>query len=533
MPTREIAAALLVAILATGCAWPGETIDTADAPNAATSDVALNQGLADKKVLITYQGMGTAVSLAVGVTFAAYESYEEVRQNKVVLSASSGGAVMAAWLSCHGLNKESIRKARQLILEFPAEFVNEKPKEKSFRIGAYQAARLPWLAPEADNDKIVEVVNNLFNCVPRLPLVIVASNVENVEMRDWRRYVRKPRKLNLEGLSQDEAFEKIYPPYPRVRRGEIMQPGQLKGQVLPRAGTRRVNHLTGTVFDAEGTIGKMCTYFATPALFDYLSALPAEERICDVRRIETSRELRHAVMASVSEPTYYHPWPEQFMDGPQGADIAAIDNANESLGATRALIQRGQLIRAWPTDRTGVPTGDADEVGRAYNGGVLISSVTRDILRGELRRLTSIGTGRAPYDTVRAFAMRTWFNVDINAINYLEQMNLDIQVPVPDKIANRTRSEEFAKQQLEYAEELASGYQEATKCFKAEDTEGAKPCLPPKPEEMPRSDPFGAQRVREGKQAMGEDTWNVVLPDRPVRRPFALKRQRLPEPFKP
>ncbi len=58
---------------------------------------------------------------------------------------------------------------------------------------------------------------------------------------------------------------------------------------------------------ADRRIGKAVTFFVERSLFDLLPAIPPEQRTADLRLMTTAEDVALAILASVSEPTYFDP----------------------------------------------------------------------------------------------------------------------------------------------------------------------------------------------------------------------------------
>src|SRR5205823_3681409 len=72
-------------------------------------------------------------------------------------------------------------------------------------------------------------------------------------------------------------------------------------------------------------IGKAVTYFVDQSMYDLLSRIPAEERNGDLRLVKTPADLALAILASVSEPSYFDPVtetnPSKLLVGTEPGDL--------------------------------------------------------------------------------------------------------------------------------------------------------------------------------------------------------------------
>jgi hypothetical protein len=57
-------------------------------------------------------------------------------------------------------------------------------------------------------------------------------------------------------------------------------------------------------------IGKACTYFVSPDLYELLSEQPWKELQCDLRLVESYHDLVHAIRGPIAEPTFFAPTAE-------------------------------------------------------------------------------------------------------------------------------------------------------------------------------------------------------------------------------
>jgi hypothetical protein len=176
-----------------------------------------------------------------------------------IFSGSSSGAVLTAFFACNGLSPASIQKAEQMLPAFNPKVVGEDDPTKIVKV-------LTGLDPAKDVrvlDNVLALATSNGTCVPAHPFAIVASN--------------------------DEILRDTVP-----------------GTMRP-ALTKSLNFATMDVIDnaTQRILGKGCTYFTNASGAAYLTKVPAERRLCDIRLVETGQDLLLAVRASVAEPTYF------------------------------------------------------------------------------------------------------------------------------------------------------------------------------------------------------------------------------------
>jgi hypothetical protein len=212
-------------------------------------------------ILVAFEMKGGFLSFDVGVLEQLYPRLAPEKIGTTIFTGSSSGSVLTAYFACNGLNPESIRVARTLITAFTPEMLGETDTTKIVRI-------LTGLNVDKDIrqlDSFLLGITKNGTCLPTTPFAIISSN--------------------------DEILSDTKP-----------------GTFHP-ANTKRLNFDTLDVFEiASGLrLGKACTYFTNTAGAQYLSRVPAQRRLCDIRLVTTPADLLMAIRASVAEPTYYAP----------------------------------------------------------------------------------------------------------------------------------------------------------------------------------------------------------------------------------
>ena len=122
--------------------------------------------LADKKLLLSFQGKGSSLAWDAGVVKRAYEVASALAENQVIVTGNSSGSVLAVYFSCFGFTQTSVdyaayriqhadtrairgnenaaKKAGNLLLNKPTEISPENLKEYvAFALGVsdWQSAR--------------------------------------------------------------------------------------------------------------------------------------------------------------------------------------------------------------------------------------------------------------------------------------------------------------------------------------------------------------------------------------------------------
>ncbi len=368
----------------------------------------------DPKLVYAFQGKGTTLTWDIGVAKASYEKISMLRAESnahgmaagdVVVTGNSSGALMAAWFSCRGFTGEAIQGAQGIVSGFPSELVKEDIAQK-FRevLGAITDGK-EFGSPLNSISPLVDAVTLNGSCVPKIPTVIVASNQDINDNRRW-----------LAGNSDRSA----------------------SFDISDFSYSQRMSVLS---FETQ-KVGKICTYFADPVMFRYLTEnLTQEERLCDVRVMETAEDMKLAVLASIAEPTYFVP----------------IEDPSES-----------KLVR--------FETPGVVKTRRIYNGGFAMPGVVQDVKR-LFPAARALGTGRWDYSTEEVTIMHSWYDVNLNSLQENSRWWLDLESFPTDaqksKLLARPANLDGAALAARYREEIELGYQRGVSCLQR-----GKGCLP-------------------------------------------------------
>lgn len=301
-------------------------------------------------MLIAFQGKGTSIGWDLGVAEALLDSTDErVDQNQMVFSGNSSGSISAALFSCQGITKESIARSKLLLSKFPVDAVGSNNREKALEM----IRDIPSEKPHSNLEPLIQEVTDNGRCQPRFPALIIAANLEVVDQRTNR----------------------------CILRGRTA--------MFRSAGTKTIDYGTFTVSECGSPIGKACTYFVDRTLFEKLSKIPANERLCDIRLMENAADLRLAILASVSEPTYFPP----------------IADPNPS------KIRSGFPIRG----------------NRIYNGGFPLFAAGQDLKR-VYPGAQMYGTGHVKFPKVVNRIVSARYLIDLHHILYLSDRTLDLSL---------------------------------------------------------------------------------------------------------
>lgn len=350
---------------------------------------------------LAFAGKGTQMAWDVGVMRAAYEALPAMREGRVIVSGSSSGAVLAAAMGCRGFNEDSLAVIEAGFRRFDRTIVNETPAKNAMVL-----LGLPTEAPHSSLDALLNDILDGENCVPKIPMLIPAGNYEVLNTRS-----NKP----LLGL-KDRTF----------------------------------NIADFTVTKDGRNLGKVCTYFVDHQMKAILQAVPREELLCDLRLIETNKEMRMAILASVSEPSYFEPF---------------VDPAPE------------KIIRS----------GDASLpklTKRSYWGGASMDVPVQDIKRA-LPKIYTMSTGRAPFLQMVDKLMSQMSLVELTPLADRAKWFLDLEATMTAEM-----SLYLSQPQFDFPEQIAKGYEVAKACFQTDK------CLPeitiePENHAIPANHPSG------------------------------------------
>jgi len=320
---------------------------------------------AQARLLFIGQGKGSGLGWEVGLLKALEQKVPAFDRGQIIFAADSGPSVLGAFFACKGFSASSLAEAETLLKRFDPKLVNDNPAAKLItafkKIGlAHLFGRtLSWaeletslvtLGPESMNDVLDWITEN-GTCVPRLPLLIATANQDILDNRNQK-------------IDVDE---------------------------------KQLDYDNDSVYDAdEKYLGKACTYFATPDVMEALARVPWQERLCDLRPIRNAQDLRLAVLASVSEPTYL----------------------------PRVAEPHPELI---------VSDGIHPVTSRWYNGGFVIPGAVQD-LRRLFPSLPTIGSGRPEYSSMEKAVVRGLYAVHLEPALQHAKWWLDVIIqPSPDE----------------------------------------------------------------------------------------------------
>lgn len=292
-------------------------------------------------LLFSFAGKGTQLAWDIGAMWATVE-HLSVPEKQVILAGNSSGSILASYFACHSLKSASIARARDLILGFDRFLVNENK-------GKFSAAVFNT-DPSYPHSNITPFLDKiLVECdepTSWRPLAIVAANNDVLEMR-----------RNQPGF---RGFDKVFD----YRTNNVSMPGLF--------------------------VGKACTYFVNPAMFEIMNQVPYAERLCDIRMMTTLLDVKTAMLASVSEPTYFPP---------------VVEMEPEKIVDVRGMAPR----QRW------------------YNGGFIMNILAQDIKR-PLPFLRVLGTGRSDLSSFSVRYVQKRYLADMELLTQIGKWWLDLEL---------------------------------------------------------------------------------------------------------
>jgi hypothetical protein len=170
-------------------------------------------------------------------------------------------------------------------------------------------------------------------------------------------------------------------------------------------------------------IGKAVTFFVDQSLYDVLRQIPAHERVADLRLVTTPADLALAIMASVSEPTYFDPVPD-----PEPGKVLALDRPGD-LGNIRQ---------------------------RIYYGGYIMHMPAQDVRR-MLPGIRVMGTGFRHFSSLPRRMMREWLLADVEPIAELSEWWADLEtLPTIEFERHMAAKDLPAEQEFEFGRRIAA-----------------------------------------------------------------------------
>lgn len=333
---------------------------------------------------IIFEGKGTRLGWDLGVMQAAMEKYPEIASADTIMSGNSSGAIFASFFACHGVSTESLKRAKLLLRNFDRSVVNDSENMKKF------LQILMGKNPEYPHSNMNPVINEIIDhgkCVPKQPMIIAALNAEILDNR-------LPRP---------------------VRPGNKMFQGRDQ---------KHIKYDNYSVYLGRRYLGRACTYFVDPVMHERLSQMSNQERLCDLRLVENAEDMRVAILASISEPTYF------------------------------------PLVKERTPEKLQVTEGELRK-SRYYGGGLVMPAVTQDVRR-VFPESYLLGTGRNYPHPLMIKVAQAIYLIDVDRSMRLGKWWHDMEVVPPESVWKQMALGKYTNSQ-----ELGLGYRYGQHCLKS------------------------------------------------------------------
>ncbi len=369
------------------------SLAVAQPTNSASFDPAIRSRLEKKQLMFCFQGKGSCLPYDIGVLRTLYDQVSAVRENKIIVTGNSSGSILAAYFSNYGFSDANMQYAENRLKNGGIEVIRkmEKSTTKAIKLARGQATELPHaelkefiaFALGVEDWKSASTLDEIVarsTAQPRFPVVIVACNREILDNRAPGSLLGSRNYKDFDPANFSVSWK------PEIHAFFQAHPDQF-AQEFPDL------KLGPTPF-----IGKACTFFVDRSMFELLKQVPAEERIADLRLMETPADMALAIQASASEPTYFNPMPE--------SDLSKI-------------LSDTQL-------------GDLQNVKkRSYCGGFLVSQPAQDVKR-MFPSMHVVGSGWMHNPTTARKLLSSWYLADAEDVAHLTDWWADMQInPTP------------------------------------------------------------------------------------------------------
>lgn len=370
----------------------------------------LRSRFSEMELMLVFQGKGSCLPYDAGVLHETYRRFDALRNNRVIVAGNSSGSIPAAFFCCYGFtdgnvqhaterlklgNRDAVRNMEDVSNKFSKVAQGRSTEISHLELREYIAFALGVKQWE-DTTSIEEIVRRS-NAKPRFPCLIVAANKEVLENKHPEGQITSANLKELDTSNMDVSWRKEVYDYYSSHPNRFTQ----DHPHLKLGPTRR--------------IGKAVTFFVDPSMYALLSQIPDNERTADLRLMTTAEDVATAILASVSEPSYF---PEVIEAYPE----KILPNTENPLPET---VQR-----------------------RSYIGGYITSMPAQDVRR-MLPGIRVLGTGWRHNPLVARLLLKNWLLADCEEIAFLSEYWSDLEVN-PDyefeshiEVRDLTGSEEF------------------------------------------------------------------------------------------
>lgn len=301
-------------------------------------------------LVLSFDGKGIALGWDVGVARALHSRLRREAVSDLIFVGTSSGSILATFFACHGFDDNGMALVLEAARRFPKDVLDETISKKGLQL-------FLGIPPETTYDAvnpILDFVTNYSTCLPTVPVLYAAANLDVIDARVTVPFAGR----------RDRSFDRGH--YTVLENGKVR--------------------------------GKACTYFVNEAMLAIVSRIPAEERLCDLRILRNGAEVRQAIHASISEPTYYPPVPE-----PDASLVTSL----------------------YPVPHD-----------RKYIGGFVLNTAVQDVKRA-LPGAWVFATGRPFGSRLQNRILYSWFTVPVNETLLDQHWWVDMQIPIPKVTWNR------------------------------------------------------------------------------------------------
>jgi hypothetical protein len=377
--------------------------------------------LADMQLMFCFQGKGSCLPYDAGVLEEAFARMPAFAQQRAIVAGNSSGSITAAYFGCHGFSEATVRQAVAGLLGGDREAVRnmENPYGKLAKMARGQRTEIAHdvlreyiafaLGVESwrDATSIDEIVRRS-TARPRHPLLIVAANkevLEDLHPQDSRA---------AGGLKEFDPATMMVSWRPEVfayyqRRPEQFAKDHPRLQLGP-----------------DRTIGRAVTFFVDPSLYELLRRIPPDQRMADLRLMTDAQDVATAILASVSEPTYFDP-----IDDPRPEKILAGDRPGTLVASRR----------------------------RTYCGGYLVAMPAQDVRR-MLPGIRVLGAGWRHNPLMARQLLKNWLLADVEEVAQQTEWWADMEINPDEEFQSHMVFRDLSAQQ-----EFDFGRKRARECF--------------------------------------------------------------------
>lgn len=418
------------------------------------------EALFKKRLLFNIQGKGSSLAYDAGVFSEVFKTIPAVSKGEVILSANSGGSIVAAYFACHGISADSVARLKSILVDGTPRIKSSVEELRSTvelpiaKLDMVAAGKIPYI-DVSNLDAYIESALNIDNisqlkqspCKFEVPFVIVAGNYEVVhnispsfdfeKMQRAQGGARDPKPgITISGRDEKIFSRKDFSVSWKKNAFEAVT--QLFTQSFPTFSKERPDIAVGKT----PYIGRACTYFASKEMFEVLAEIPFEQRLCDLRLTDDPESLALAIRASAAEPTYFYP----------------IEDPTPS----KLLVGKG-------------PLGDLGlSKKRSYWGGFVMPMVAGDIRR-RLPHLRVLGSGWARMDTIAVKIISSLVLVDSTEVSKATEYWADSEFVPSSNYLDKIKK--AAGGRPDHGTEYETGRARAEQCLTLE-KQKKKPCLP-------------------------------------------------------